>query len=491
MKRILALLFAVMLVVLPACGGGTETTAPETSGDQTVTDTGTEAETEAHAPIPDNLNFDGADFIIYCTGNLEWHDFDIDESDTTVLGEAIYRRNALTEETLGVTIIEDADYLWGDSYGNGTGFNRLYNSYQSESPVCDIAMIGTHDVANLAVTGAIRDLSNMQYLNLDQPYWNQKANESFRIGGKLPFTIGAFSTIVDSYTFCILFNKKLADEYDLPNLYEIVENKQWTIDKFSEFVRATYEDLNGNDTVDKADRFGAIVWNDTFRGAINAAGESVGVINDKGKLELTFYNDRINDIVTRYTEIAYSENCFNYQSVATGTWSATLNSMFMEDRALFDLTAVNNTKSFRDTETDYGILPYFMLNEDQGEYYSMVQEGGTQFFCVPLHVEDIEKTSYVTEYMAAESYNIIRPAFYEKTLVGKTIRDDESKTTLDIVLNSQNFDMGAYYQIGSYTTDSFRFFLSKSTNFSSFYLEREAVAKSDVDRINKAIAELE
>lgn len=499
-KRIIALLLLAVMIVLCACTEKTPATTDEGSKQPTVTTSGgdkvtdapvsTEAPiTTAHADIPD-VDFEDADFVIYCTGNLEWHDFEALEDDVTVIGEATYRRNKMTEEMLGVKIIEDADYLWGDSYGSGTGYKRLEKSYSSNSPVCDFAMIGTHDVANAALHGFVRDISSVEYIDLTQVYWDQQACADLRIGNKLPFTSVSFSTIVDAHTFCIFFNKDLAEEQQLPNLYDLVNEGKWTVDKFNEFCAQTYVDLNGNDTADRADQYGAIVWNDTVLGVINSCGEAIGTVVN-GELKLTLYNDTVLAMIDKYVQTAYSDNVFNYQSAPTGEWQAVLKSIFGEERALFNLTNVHATRHYRESAVDFGIIPYFKLDERQENYSSHIQEGGVQFFCIPQFVEDIEMTAIVAEYMAAESYNIIRPAFFEKHLVGTIIRDEESEGTLDLVFESQLYDVGAFYRIGGYTTDFFKWFAAKDVNLASFYEERKETALSTLEEINKQIAELD
>ncbi|MBQ2733583.1 MAG: hypothetical protein IJF74_05435 [Clostridia bacterium] len=499
-KRIIALLMLAVMLVLCACTGkppattddGTKPAPGTQSGDKTTDPVVTTAApvTTAHADIPDGIDYGDSDFVIYCTGNLEWHDFESIEDDMTVIGEATYRRNMIIEDRLGVKIIEDDDYLWGDSYGSGTGYKRLERSYSSNSPVCDFAMIGTHDVANAALHGFIRDLTSVEHIDLSKVYWDQQACADLRIGNKLPFTSVSFSTIVDAHTFCIFFNKELAKEQGLPNLYDLVNEGKWTVDKFNEFCAQTYVDLNGNDSADRGDQYGAIVWNDTVLGVINSCGEAIGTVVD-GKLELTLYNDTVLAMIDKYVQTAYSDNVFNYQSAPVGEWQAVLKGIFGEERSLFNLTNVHATRHYRESAVDFGIIPYFKLDENQENYSSHIQEGGVQFFCIPQFVENIEMTAIVAEVMAAESYNIIRPAFFEKHLVGTIIRDEESESTLDLVFESQLYDVGAFYRIGGYTTDFFRWFQAKETNLSSFYEERKEAALTTLKEINDQIAELD
>ena len=51
--------------------------------------------------------------------------------------------------------------------------------------------------------------------------------------------------------------------------------------------------------------------------------------------------------------------------------------------------------------------------------------------------------------MAYTGQQLTKPAYYNDTLIGKYVRDDESIKTLDIIFASRVYDLGSYYQIGN------------------------------------------
>ena len=210
------------------------------------------------------------------------------------------------------------------------------------------------------------------------------------------------------------------------------------------------------------------------------------MLNDAGELELTLYNDQVLAMVEKYCETAYTDYCFNWQTLGDAAGNPMRNKMFLEDRALFMLHNVNlTTTGFRDSETlEYGFLPYFKLDESQKEYSCHIQEGACYFLCVPVMTVDMEKTGIITEAMACESYYLVKPAFFEKQLVGTYIQDEESDEILEIIFASRMFDVGAFYQVGGYTTGVIRFFGARRNDFASFYESSRAKAESDLKRIN-------
>ena len=60
---------------------------------------------------------------------------------------------------------------------------------------------------------------------------------------------------------------------------------------------------------------------------------------------------------------------------------------------------------------------------------------------VPATVSDPEFVSAVAECLAAESKNILTPAFYEISLQGKVLRDNESEDVLKIILDTMTGDV--------------------------------------------------
>ena len=481
--------FLAAVMVFPILAACSENPAESTT-DQTTESTPPPQATTAWANVPDDKDYDGADFTILVSGNVTYHDFTYSDSENaSVLDQAIFVRNEKINSYFNVAILVNEIFEFGTSYGNGPGYKEMLKHYQSGEGGYDLAMIGTHDVCSLAVQGKLTNLNEVPYIDLKNPWWDQKANEQLSMKGIMFYTTGSISTIVDHCTFCILFNKKMAEEKKVENLYQLVSDGKWTIDKWREITMSISADLDGNDVYNEKDLYGSLVWNDTTLGVINAAGESVAELNQDGEVELTLYNERTERMLAEYLECAYSQNCFNIQTIDSKVRTATRRNMFMNNQALFWLYNVgDDNNAFRNSETlDYGFLPYFKLDENQKEYACHIQEGACYFLSVPGLVEDPEKTGMVTEALAAESYYTVRPAYFEKQLVGTFISDNESADMLDIIFSSRIFDVGAFYQVGGYTRSLMSFFLQKKTDFASLYETYKATAQKDISDINDNI----
>lgn len=486
-KTVLLVIYIVFVIfnIIGCSAAGTD--AAVTSA---VTGETTEAEKTIPAPdLPDDLDYDGYKFTILITGNTEnnWQkdDFLAEEQNGEVLNDARYLRNQAVQERFAVEISTVEQF--GSTKGAGSGFNLISKSVLASDNAYDAGMIAGYDVCNLACDGYLYDLNSLPYLNLQNTWWDQKANEDMTIKGRMYFTTGDISTADNDATYCILFNKKLLSDFNLSDPYESVTGGKWTFDYMAEMGKAVSSDLNGDSKYDKNDRFGSIIWDDTIMGVVNGTLEKCATISSSGEIALTLYNDKVIDIINKYTEYIYDNQvCYNYQRVSYDITDPV--SMFSSDQALFFMQLLDLTSYFRNMETDFGILPIPKYNEAQKSYGHGIGSWHSQFLCVPSVLNSPECSGVILEALAAESLDKVTPAYYEKTLIGKYFRDDESIQMLDIILSTRVYDLGWYYQIGKYNDEILYLVYESDTDFTSRYTKYETIALDDIKRINETFA---
>ena len=235
-KRVLALLLAALTIGSVSCGSAAPSGGETTSGAGDMSDTTVEESTRASAAVA-GKDYGGKSFDIFVAGNWdnEWtesYDFFSEGETGDVVNDAVYRRNTIIEDRYNVKINE-INIRGEASGGNGQGAQTISKGVMSGDTTYDAAMIGTYDVSNLACQGYLLDLnSQVPGLDLTKEWWDQKANEDLSMKGKMYFTTGDISTLDNDCTYCILFNKKLIDDYNMEDPYEMVKNKTWTMDNF-------------------------------------------------------------------------------------------------------------------------------------------------------------------------------------------------------------------------------------------------------------------
>lgn len=499
-KRWTALLLAI-LIVLPtivACGTNspTETTTAATTTAATSTEATTtvpeETEFKAVANVPADANYAGHTFTFLIGGNTEndreKNDFFAETMTGEALNDAIYNRNLMIEEKFGIKIETFEEYGNSNS-GKGLSYQRLSKAYMANDTSYDAAMVSGYDVSTLAYTGYLYDMNEVPYIDVNQPWWDQKVNQDLTVGTRLYYTTGDISTADNDATCAILFNKDLVAQNNLENPYELVENGQWTLDKMLEMCSQVHADLDGNGKYDANDRVGAIVWDDTMMAWINAAGIKCCTMNENGELTLTLNDERTMAFFDKLPSFYADEIAYAYQRVSYDI--ATPINMFANNQALFFAQLLDLVSYLRDMETDFGLLPQPKASVEQKEYYNTIGSWHSVFLCVPAVQENAERTGVILESLAAESLNVVTPAYYEQTLVGKYVRDEESVATLDIILATRVYDLGWFYGIGGYNEAVMNVWRKDANNFASMYKAVERVANKSLDQINEAFAKLQ
>ncbi len=508
MKRIVACLLCLSSLAftgfLCSCGGNGDV-SPVTAEPASVTTGGDISEEPAavttEEPYPlDEADLDDYEFLIYNTSlNLvtSIDDFAYEENADSILDNAIYRRNKEVEQKLNITISNIHESI-GQTLSNA-GYNKMLQMKASSDCDYDAVILPAYDQSALSLSSANYDLNHLGKLDLRNDWWDQSCVKSLEIKGLQFFTTGDFSIDNFNCTILVTFNKKLAGQYSLPDLYSLVNEGKWTLDKWKEYSQAVGNgDLNGDGLFTDKDIYGSIVWDDSIYGVVNAAGETCCKLDENGQMVLTLGTERVSNIFTDYTEFIFNTNYatryqFTYDLAGNPKFEPASPlewELFQNDQGIFLITWFGVTCKFRDMETDYGILPMFKYTEDQGSYYNTVAPYNSRFLSVPYHCPDDERTAAVLECIGYYSKKFVKPAYYEKMLYGAVIRDEESRPMLDLIHDTRVYDIGYYYQPADINKNLLYVFRDQGTVWSTRYASLEKAANKKLDRINSTFDKL-
>ena len=480
MKRIACLLFALLMIAscFVACGEDTPAVTGSNSDVAITEDGGGET-----LGVPLTADYGQYDFRILSAGNQAFNDFQYEEESTLPLDNAQYKRKLKVEEDYNIKITQDIQQKY--SSGGGPGFLAVSQQVNSGDCNYDLCLIAGYDVSVLAYTGYLYDMNAINGIDLTKSWWDQNATESLSVRDVVFFTTGDITVSDNRTAFCLLFNKKLQKDYDLDSPYDLVKDGEWTIETFGKLCKTVSEDLNQDGIYDTSDRYGLLVWDDSIVGIVNAAGQRCCTINENGEIELTFYNESTLSALEQYAAIAYdTQYALTYQR-----YSVSSSDMWKNDQGLFWTSLINTLPNIREMESDFGVLPYPKLSETQDNYYTCIAPYNSQFICIPLIQDDVDRTGVITEALAYYGQKIVLPALYDVTLIGQSTRDEESEPMLDIIFDNLVYDIGYYYQIGPYNKKLIRQLREFNTNFTSMYDTYKNSAEATLKVINKFYSE--
>lgn len=461
-----------------------------TSGDPNAsTDTATSDSTSLAAEIPD-VKYDGYEFKILggkidSTSYAVQEEIFADEQNGEPLNDALYDRNKMVEDKLGVTIVKvESDNVAQDMSKSVMAADEAYDA------VLDTI---TSHVSGIN-GGVVSDLNELVYIDIDKPWWNKNAIDTASIANKSYLLFGDLNYSDKNSTWALVFNKRLYEENGLEEPYEMVRSGEWTLEKLEEQCRDITQDLNGDTVLDHNDRWGLLSSDSAVIGFITSCGIKTIETDASGEFVFSLDSERnVDALSSLYSFFSNGQIQLRAQAMdglVPDIWTEIIN-IFKEGRALYRITTLSDVSTMRDMEDDFGILPLPKLDEEQDRYYSTIGSWHSVFLCAPSVQENAERTGAILEALAYESYKTVTPAYYEKTLVGKYIRDDESREMVDIILSSHVYDLGWFYQIGKYCDEVLYMWYDKKSDFTSMYDSHLSAAKADIERINELFSELE
>lgn len=440
-KRLLTLLLAALL--LTSCGEGTTDTTDETTTNDVQT-----SETTPETTYMDTLgekDFGGATYTyMYAERNASISILDphVGEMTGEIMNDTLYTRDKWIEETYGVSI----DYLQ-----DGDMANSVRNAVQAGDTICNVMVGSLNNGSSLlgaSVTmGILYNLLDVPYLQPDKDWWSPLMYENVQYNGKMFFTSGDMAPFSYIGPACVYMNLNLAENYhvDEDEIYDLVYDGKWTFDELYSRYNGLDTDLNGDGKMHCLDDFYGIVTEyNTLTSTLLLVANDIKLCetDDSGKLAIHLNDERTVSVIDKMAK--YFQKIEN-----NGDNTLLFDQTFKYDRALFAIHYVESTlRRFRDMDSDYVILPMPKYNDIQESYVCYINPWVQGFIGIPLVVEDIEMTGFVTEVMEYKSVEMVRPAVYDVTLKGKALRNEDSLAMLDIVFDTTYIDFNGIYEFG-------------------------------------------
>lgn len=399
-----------------------------------------ETEADYLSELPET-DLEGREFTVLSRNTTERLNFYTEELTGDVFNDSLRERDLQVEERLNVRIknIATAD--------SGETKNYVVKTALADDPVYDLFYLNmTGGISTMVGSNHIINLRELPYLKLDSAWWNKSINENMDLYGKLYFSAGSISGVYLLTPIAMMFNKQMARDYIADNLYDIVKDGKWTVDKLHELTKDVAADVDGNGIMDTEDKYGLAV-EPTFGFALYAAGGFKGVeIDGKGEYKIHLDSPESVDFIQKCSGLFKDRNSVFVRPVGAGEAHADI---FEAGRALFtDFTILGVFVYFRDMEQDFGLIPIPKKDIAQDRYLTTCNTYLDSAVAVPVTIRDFETTGLVMETMAYISRLTVVPAIYETTLRGKVSRDEDSSVMLDIIYADTSYDLNTIFDFG-------------------------------------------
>ena len=487
----LLFLLVIASVILSSCSDGSNGSGAVTEGNQNP-ESNLESEVITEPVITydvPEMDCDGYDFTVMVRESylgVYWVTNDVfaDSQTGEPINDAVYIRNRLLEEKFNINIHE---VIKGDMVG------AVQMSIQAGDDDYDVCYPIMQNAGTMLHRGHLVNLYDVPYMDFTKPWWDKTINDSLTIDNKLYAAGGSITMMTNDATWAVLFNKDLTEGAGLEDHYQLVKDGLWTLDVLYTNSVAATRDLNGDGEINEFDQWGSVHQHECAFTYYAASGQKT-VKKDNADLPvLDFNNDRTIAVLTKViafmSDAGAQIKADDYSSKYSNPWEEITTKVFNESRALYLITNFDMVKTLRNMEASFGIIPLPKYDTAQTEYYNTMQYNNATLICIPLSASNLERSGAILEAWAAESMSTVTKAYYDITLKGKVMRDDESSDMLDVIFSTRVIDQGIFFNWSNMSGFFTGFSNRKTMDFASQYEKSEAKWLTEIEKTITTIME--
>lgn len=455
MKKSIAALLALIMLITPALGScadnkdgsGSDTKASDTtaaadadggsSPEDTTPSDALEDRQNVKETLESGLNFNGMTFQMMVQTDHQ-NDAWVSEQTGNSVDDEVYYRNLSVEELLNIKILEAVtiqDY--------GTIRTMIQTSVLAADGAYDLVL--QHAVASgaSALDGYLVNWYDVPHVNFENPWYPQESIQSLTFKGQMYLSVSDMALSLTKNTYCMFFDKVIGENYGLGNMYDIVNNGQWTLDKLREVTKSIYVDVNGDGKRNDGDYYG---FGTDIQSNVNtylwSCNQPVFYFGENDTVVVSYPDEKTGIIIDKVKAIIYDEEGTTYKTDHSYGIKE-----FAKGNVLFANGQIGQSASLlADYENDFGIIPYPKYDEDQKEYYTMV-DGNFSVIAIPkgITAEKLKMAGAAVEALSAYSWKNVVPKYYDVALKTRYVRDQESVAMLDLIMENRVVDFAYLY----------------------------------------------
>lgn len=457
-----ALLISVLLVAFSGCEGILDLLNSGENTDSTNNSDVTEDMSEnnktdnklQYNQEPEDLDGFALDVLSVKSGMWNMHtDFAPTVVDGSVINTAVYRRNETVSKLYNATIVahEDAEYYHMTE-------KLAMDQLSGGQAKYDAAYVEGSSVVSPISQGQVMNLYDVPEIQLDQEWWSQLIKREATLGtGKystLYFTQSNLSLTSFDLTWCVYFNKTIQTENQIEDLYALVENDQWTIEKMKSIAKqAATLGSDSNFTYEESGTsvYGITTYWNGVKAMLDGCQIQFVTTDTNGDPAVNISNERFANLTQDLAELFAETGTFTYGGESTdgstkGNASDYLK-IFNAERALFCVAEVKSSvNDFKTFKGQFGILPLPKYDTDQNDYRSWVNYLAP-VLVIPstLDSDTLHNTAVLLDALSFYSERDVLPEYYDTVLKGRGTSDSQSIKMLDLINKTKSFDASIAY----------------------------------------------
>jgi ABC-type glycerol-3-phosphate transport system substrate-binding protein len=189
--------------------------------------------------------------------------------------------------------------------------------------------------------------------------------------------------------------------------------------------------------MDIGDQYGLSVCSHTLGRSIKAWGEMPVNIAQDG-FALNLYSDRISAMVETLSGITTNKDVWFIKS------GSAYSDTFTDGRSLLTVFT-SDPNRLRETDVDFGYLPYPKYDERQEDYITPSSGGVMGVPAAGKTEEDINRVGAVIEALSAASNKYIAEAYITSFIENKVLRDEDSVNMYRLMRKTSVYDPSQYF----------------------------------------------
>ncbi len=483
-KRTLALLLLAAMLVSCATQKDQDPSESVSAIDENGTESVTETiETEEVPALPSDLDFGEKTFTFGVVDNPNARNpIVMEELTGEALNDAQYNTISETNEALNVKIEE---FLMECGY---PAAQDIINTVTAGDDVIQVANIYCAGIPRVLTGGYVLSYNDVPYIDLTKSWWDEKVSDTLVLSGIRYAVNGDLNITTHDLTYALIFSKDQITNNGLESPYALVDADKWTMDKMAEYMVAVTNDTNGDGKFTEEDNYGyASSIKMTLPSFWIGAGETTITLDDKEIPVPSMDSERFHNVIEKIFAITYDIGA-RYKNKNDNDVPDDAITLFENDRVLFMDCSLFHIGTLRDTETDFGIIPYPKYDENQESYCARVSYFMPSM--LPATNKDLELIGAVMEYTNYRAKVNITPAYYDITLKGKVSRDVESVEMLDLILDNRVVDLGDTIFCASVRDGFFSsMYGSDNRDLASVLKKNEKSLQKEIDDMVKGMTE--